>query len=386
MSKKLISEIYYDNPQNQAYYGSPFSLKNELKNKNKKIDTNELAEFLRGQASYTKFKTPRKKFPRRQIKILAPFETISCDLADIQILKQYNNSKAWLFLVVDNFSKIAYLEAIPDKSKISMQKAFKNFFEWIPAKFKHAVRHAHSDQGLEYTASKKWLKDNYNVNQYSTKTGVKASIAERCIKSILSQLYKILYIENDFFWVKRLKDIQESYNSRQRPGLLNMSPIEVLSDDKNINKLKKYYAKKSAIHEQKYMKSKLKENDLRVGDYVRFQKKGNIFTKSYTPKYSDEIHRIVKVKESSAPRTFFLDKKENIPFYESELSRTLPEQVARIKDLFIAGEKNINERQLRSGKASKFTKLFLLKSRQKKMPGKYITEQQKKDLERKGLL
>ena len=44
--------------------------------------------------------------------------------------------------------------------------------------------------GLEYVTSTDWLRDKYGVTRYSTKTRVKASIAESSLKSVLSQVYR----------------------------------------------------------------------------------------------------------------------------------------------------------------------------------------------------
>ena len=72
-----------------------------------------------------------------------------------------------------------------------------------------------------------------------------------------------------------------------------------------------------------------KDPKLIVGDHVRISKYKNIFTKGYTPNWSEEVFVIEKVK-NTAPWTYVindLNGEETIgKFYEKELQKTNQEE------------------------------------------------------------
>ena len=141
----VASELYHD-PKNPAFYSSKSTLKKEIEKKlKKKVPLKQVINFLLGEKSFTQYK-PRRRFPRLQIKRLEVFESLSCDLGDLQSLKRWNNQKAWLFIAVDNFSHWTYLEGAVDKGKACMTQCFKNLFAALP-RHDLPIKYIHTDQG-----------------------------------------------------------------------------------------------------------------------------------------------------------------------------------------------------------------------------------------------
>ena len=68
-----------------------------------------------------------------------------------------------------------------------------------------------------------------------------------------------------------------------------------------------------------------KDPEFKVGDYVRICKYENIFTKGYTPNWSEEVFVVRKIK-NTVPWTYvihdFNDEKIIGTFYEKELQKT----------------------------------------------------------------
>ena len=147
MAKSKEFGKYYYETKNPAYLGKKRTLQLELEKKGEKPTNEELSQFLLGQTAFNLFKNPRKKFPRRPIIIKAPWESVSCDLADMQALARFNDQRAWLFLVCDNFSKKVFLDGVVTKGKKSIQRGFDDFFQWLPHKFKNAIKKMHTDEG-----------------------------------------------------------------------------------------------------------------------------------------------------------------------------------------------------------------------------------------------
>ena len=77
-----------------------------------------------------------------------------------------------------------------------------------------------------------------------------------------------------------------------------------------------------------------KDAELKISDIVRISKYKNIFGKSYTPNWSEEVFVIKKVK-STVPRTDVindLNEEENVrTFHEKELQKTNQKEFYRIE-------------------------------------------------------
>ena len=209
------------------------------------------------------------------------------------------------------------------------------------------------------------------------------------MKTVLTKLYKLMYLYNDLGWTKWVKDVETSENTRKRASLDGFCPLELVENRKKEDKLMRFYAKREINHKKKFGKKVWNPNkleEINEGDMVRLvQKPKSIFDKIYSIRYSDKLYKVKKVRDT-APVSFLL---ENLPgrwLYKQEISKVLPIKDEVKKDLFIASTKRIRGRVLRSGKKSNEEILYLLKSLQKGGPGKYITEAEKRKLENQGLL
>ena len=234
------------------------------------------------------------------------------------------------------------------------------------------------------------MKELYDINLYYTHNyTIKASIAERMMKVVQGKLYHSMDTNNNLNWTTHLKDIEKGLNLTRKKSIKNMTPLEVVTDPKKADILKKFYAIKTIEHEKKYGKKKWNSSDLSINDSVRIlEPSKNIFEKSYKPPFSNEIYKIARIN-TTVPTTFFIDdpKYSKKAFYRSDLSKTWPlADKIRKKDLFIAAEKKVEGRVLRSGQKSNQKKLFLLKSKQNKDKAHWVDESEISRLKNKGLI
>ena len=208
------------------------------------------------------------------------------------------------------------------------------------------------------------------------------------MKVVQGKLYHSMDINNNLDWTTHLKDIEKGLNLTKKKSINNMTPLEIVTDPKKADILKKFYAEKTIKHEKKYGKKKWDSSDLLINDSVRILEPAkNIFEKSYKPAFSNEIYKIERINTTVPPTYFINDPKyKNKGFYRSEISKTWPLQKIRKKDLFIAAEKKIEGRVLRSGQKSNQKKLFLLKSKQNKDKGHWVDESEISRLKNKGLI
>ena len=158
------------------------------------------------------FKPSRKKFQRRRVVSLFVDHIWATDLLDLQRYSRVNKGYKYILVVVDVFSKYAWLKALKTKKGVVVAKAFKeiirNSNNNIPPKF------LWSDRGTEYynTFVKQVLRQ-YGIHHYSTYNTEKCVIAERFNRTIRSWLEKYFDTNEHTVWYNILDRLEEKYNS-----------------------------------------------------------------------------------------------------------------------------------------------------------------------------
>ena len=140
---------------------------------------------------------------------------------------------------------------------------------------------------------------------YSTCNEGKSVVAERSIRTSKNKIYDSCF-KNVYFNV--LDDILDKYSNTYH-NTIKMKAIDVKSN---------FYAEYNVDPNKKDPK-------FQVGDHVRISKYKNIFSKGYTPNWSEEVFAINKIK-STVPWTYAINdlNGEEIlgTFYEKELRKT----------------------------------------------------------------
>jgi hypothetical protein len=93
-------------------------------------------------------KEARKNFQRRGVVIKVWGDLFQSDLVDMQHYKKYNKGYEYILFVVDVFTKMAYAEALKDKTAKEVVAAMSRILERAP-KF----RNLQTDEGKEYVNS-----------------------------------------------------------------------------------------------------------------------------------------------------------------------------------------------------------------------------------------
>ena len=242
--------------------------------------------------------------------------------------------------------------------------------------------------GLEFTSQRGYL-DSLGIKLFHIQSQkIKATIAERAVKSIMSKLYKYMTVNSTYKWLDILPSIQKSFNDTQSASLNNYSPRQIAADPKKQLQLKKFYAKQFYDHHQKL--EKRRKDPLPVGARVRKITEANLFDKSYQPQFSQNIYTISKFKPTSPPQYFLTGEGEDNKrgYYLEELSLVNDiDNTNKKKDLFVTETKRIKPKKLRSGQAYDYQTLYKLKSRSRPLdPGKFVTETELAALKRKKLI
>ena len=250
-----------------------------------------------------------RKFEKRKVYSTFKDNIWGADVADMQLLSKYNKGIRFLLCVIDIFSKYAWNVPLKDKKGISIVKAFQNILKQSNKK----PNKIWVDKGSEFYNAyfKNWLRDN-DIVMYSTHNEGKSLVLERFIRTLKSKIYKYMASISKNVYIYKLDDIVDKYNNTYHTTI-KMKPINV-KDNTYINSAKEINNK---------------DPKFKVGDRVRISKYKNIFAKSYTPNWSEEVFVIKKVK-NTVPWTYVindLNGEEIIgTFYEKELQKTNQEE------------------------------------------------------------
>lgn len=149
---------------------------------------------------------------------------------------------------------------------------------------------------------------------------MKASMAERVIRTIKEKLYRAFSLNGKYHWLSILDQITDDYNNRKH-STTGMRPSDV-TKDKEKQLLNSVYSHIKIAGLVKF----------RVGDVVRISKQKALFDKGYTPNWSTELFKVLKVKISN-PTTYLLQDMLGAPitgaFYGEEL------QTAKHSDVYL---------------------------------------------------
>ena len=153
---------------------------------------------------------------------------------------------------------------------------------------------------------KSWLEKN-DIEMYSTHNEGKSVVTERFIRTIKNKIYKHITSISKNVYIDKLDDIvNECNNTKHR--ITKMEPTDV-KDNTYID-----FGKEVNDNDPKF----------KVGDHVRISKYKNIFSKGYTPNWSEEVFVTKKIK-NAVPWTYVIDdlngEEVTGTFYEKEFQK-----------------------------------------------------------------
>ena len=152
-----------------------------------------------------------------------PKQQFQADLIDFSRLQKYNKGFKFILVVIDVFSKYAYVECLKNKSSKSVIAAFSKIL-------KRSGRFStlQTDLGTEFAnkAFQSWLKD-HNIRFFHTHNHeIKASVAERFIRTIKEKLWRYFTYENKRKYTHVIQKLVHAYNHTYHRSI-QRSPAKV---------------------------------------------------------------------------------------------------------------------------------------------------------------
>lgn len=256
----------------------------------------------------------RRRFPRRATVLKGINDLYQADLVELRSYSRINRGYKYILTVINCFSKVA--DALPLKDKTA--KSVTNAMLKIIKRNKNTIKHLQTDDGKEYfNNSFKLLMKKYNINHYSTKSEMKASIIERFNRTLKAAMFKMFSNRGKYLWYDILQSLINEYNNKYH-RTIGMKPKDVSSQNES--------AVKERIKLQTQPKSEYRSSKrFFVNDKVRISKHKGVFDKRYFPNWSNEVFTVYRV-QPTLPETYILkDKKGEIlqgGFYGHELLKS----------------------------------------------------------------
>ena len=251
----------------------------------------------------------RRNFPRRRVIVRGYDDLWQADIVEMRPYSSFNRGHHYILTVIDALSKYAW--AVPLKSKGGSETS--NAIAEIIRASGRCPKNLQTDMGKEfYNADVQKLLKRRGINHYSTYSVLKASIDERFNRTLKNDMWKMFTLNGSYKWIDELSRLVSDYNARKH-RTIGMRPVDVTP------------AVAARLLDTVYSAIKIAgPARFKVGDSVRVSKYKTIFEKGYTPNWTTEVFKIVKVQRTN-PVTYLLEdyrgKSVAGAFYEYELHR-----------------------------------------------------------------
>lgn len=251
----------------------------------------------------------RRNFPRRHVIVRGYDDLWQADVVEMRPYTRFNRGYHYILTIIDVLSKHAW--AVPLKSKSGNEVTMA--ITKIIRDGGRCPKNLQTDRGKEfYNTNVQKLLKKHNINHYSTYSIMKASIVERFNRTLKNDMWKLFTLNGNYKWIDLLPRLVSEYNARKH-RTIGMRPIDVTPAIADTLLTTVYNRVKIAAPAR-----------FKVGDSVRVSKFKTIFEKGYTPNWTAEVFRIVRVQKTN-PVTYLLEDSRGKSiaggFYEYELHR-----------------------------------------------------------------
>ena len=339
----LLEKAYFT-PGQAGSFTSPQTLRNNIKKqkskKGKSIKTpslQQIQQWLLEKRPYTLHRPARRKYPMKKVIVSGVNTQLQGDLIDMQPWASKNDDKKYILIVIDCFSRYAYVRPLPSKHGNLVAEALLSIIDEAEERIDRKIKRIQVDEGKEfYNKHVKEMLDKKHIALFSTKSPTKAQMVERLIRTMRGRQERYNTFKGKRRWVDSFAQLIKSYNRTTHSALpKNMTPEQVnlenerqvwthLYKDEFSTSLKSLSVKLKKLQSGKPIDLKPVSSSFKVGDPVRLSKRKVTFEKAYYQNWTDEIFFIAQVSNSTKPVTYRIadidgEQLEGI-FYKHELT------------------------------------------------------------------
>lgn len=218
-------------------------------------------------------RSTRKNYPRRRVELKGINDLWQIDLAEMIPYEKSNQGYKYILMCINGFSKYGWCKPLKTKSRYEVAKAVETII-----KSTTSPRLIQTDRGTEFFNMEfKKLMDKYKIKHYSSFSKLKASIVERWIRTIKSNLWKQFNLRGNYKWIDIIQNVVQKYNASKH-SVIKMAPKDVTR--RHERKLLNIF---HSLQRKMPLYDKIK---FKAGDLVRVSKNKMVFEKGYTPNWS----------------------------------------------------------------------------------------------------
>lgn len=168
-------------------------------------------------------KPARRNYVRRRVIMKGMNDLLQADLVEMIPYAQMNKNYKYLLTIIDTFSKFAWAIPIKTKSAPDVSAALDSVLKTL----KYPPKNLQTDDGKEFfNARVKKLMAEYNINHYSTFSGLKASIVERFNRTLKNRMWKQFSMQGTYKWIDMVSGLVANYNNTKH-RTIKMKPNQV---------------------------------------------------------------------------------------------------------------------------------------------------------------
>lgn len=309
----MIRSIYknYLNPSHPTAFSGIGNVKRFYKTYN----TSAISKTLANVDSYTLHREYKRPQMTNPFFVYSPRDQVQMDLIDISGLSKQNDGVTFIMVLIDCFTKKAWIRLLKSKSANSSLAAIKDLVDEIHP----PIRTILFDRGTEFKNKKvqAYLKQK-NIKIIHPFSEKKAAIAERFNRSLQDLIYKHNTENETLRYVDVIDDLLSAYNNRGHRTLQYLTPNE--------GEQSKNFAKVLSALNAHYSRviGKRKTSIFQVGETVRIKKLGGLMTRGYHERFNQEYFKIIEVLERMPIPMYRLQSLNNNEiiegkFYSNEL-------------------------------------------------------------------
>ena len=166
-----------------------------------KISHNQIKKWIQKQESYSRNKGIKRKFQRGRVIVAGIDDQFDADLASFISYADENDDYKYLLVVIDIFSRYAWVQPLKDKGSNEVINAFDKILQEG-----RKPKHLHTDAGREFTNNsfQEYL-ETKNIVHFTMHSEKQANYVEHFIKTLKSKLYRYMVEKNSARYIDILQ-------------------------------------------------------------------------------------------------------------------------------------------------------------------------------------
>lgn len=249
-----------------------------------KVPYEQAKKALESSLGYSLHKPVRHKFETSLVLVFGRDEQWATDLVETGNIAKHNRGIRYLLVVIDVFSKFAWVEPIKSKTGKAVTEAFGKILKKAEGRRPQKLQ---TDDGKEfYNTTFQELLKKKQIHHFSTRGDTKASVVERFNRTFKQKMYRYFTVHNTLSFLPVLQPLIHSYNHTYH-RTIRTTPAKVTPEIE-----RKVW---NTMYGPMLSVKKKKPTPLQVGDRVRLTKKHRLFKKGYLPRWTEEVFVVARV-------------------------------------------------------------------------------------------